>query len=62
MKKQVLNLGEALSKVEQKSIKGGVYYCGDTACPSGLCCNSMHQCAVYNEELNVCPPYVPGSY
>ena len=52
MKKQILNLGKALNKAEQKSIKGGAHLCGFdglTCPPSGpfgnyFCCESQNIC------------------
>ena len=70
MKKQILNLGKALNKTEQRSINGGVIRCDDIwypgqslpgQCPTGLCCNSNGHCAIFDEELNICPSYIPGS-
>jgi hypothetical protein len=47
MKKQILNLGKALNKAEQKSINGGLIRCNDqsepndpyTTCPPGYFCS-----------------------
>ncbi len=42
MKKQILNLGKALSKAEQKSINGGALKCSDQ-------CSTDSQCGAGNE-------------
>ncbi len=46
MKKQILNIGKALNKVEQKQINGGLRYCvvGSThcTCPPGEFCKSTN--------------------
>ena len=44
MKKQILNLGEALSKAEQKSINGGVRKCPTAEPWSGQRCLSDKDC------------------
>ena len=44
MKKQILNLGKNLNKVEQKSINGGNNECGDFF--------TLHLC----KTQGICPP------
>ncbi|TYQ00346.1 hypothetical protein C7447_101958 [Tenacibaculum adriaticum] len=47
MKKQILNLGKALNKAEQKQINGGfnVIRChGHHDCPSGWLCDYRNRC------------------
>ena len=47
MKKQILNLGKALNKAEQKSINGGAHtYCEEhNECPGGQgCCFAANLC------------------
>ena len=59
MKKQILNLGKALNKAEQKSINGGVTRpfngtCLSIVChPDDNCCDSNGICGKYGYN-NVC--------
>ena len=48
MKKEILKLGKTLSKVQLKTINGGLARCHfgkfpNTGCPSGFVCSSNHQ-------------------
>jgi hypothetical protein len=60
MKKQILNLGKALNKAEQKSINGGGEYCDSPdSCPTGQCCSSNNTCRI-NDGNTLCiqqPPF-----
>ena len=54
MKKQILNLGKALNKAEQRTINGGA---------SGKCCNPANDCCVPNDGAPrpQCSPPTGGS-
>jgi hypothetical protein len=63
MKKQILNLGKALNKAEQKLIKGGYDYipCSGTSCntcPTERFCNGSHcvPCKYDTQNRPCCHP------
>ena len=60
MKKQILNLGKALNKAEQKEINGGVarFCVCDSDCGSGNHCCSGRCYVAYGPgyPTNTCPP------
>ncbi len=61
MKKQILNLGKSLNKGEQKTINGGVIYCGDgKSCPSTHCCNPRGYCVTDERGRDCSQSYYPG--
>lgn len=60
MKKQILNLGKALNKAEQRTINGGVEQCDSQyRCGVGKCCNTAGWCQSFNANTGyLCAPYL----
>ena len=57
MKKQILNLGKALNKAEQKEINGGTaLWCGQCVCVGGMWPIVVHSCGTSQRSacLNAC--------
>ena len=53
MKKQILNLGKALNKAEQKTINGGKKQCEThNQCGSGYCCITAAWCQRFGDQGN----------
>ncbi|WP_431164570.1 hypothetical protein [Tenacibaculum halocynthiae] len=65
MKKSILNLGNALNKIEQKQINGGRKFCTSHAqCPANQCCQSPPTsssgiCGAANNGQGLCNGQLP---
>ena len=60
MKKELLNLGKALNRAEQRVINGGKEQCNNQFhCGEGKCCNTAGWCQSVNANTGyLCAPYL----